>query len=105
MLAHELTEALPTLRAEQEAEAAAAAAAGGAASSSSGSTTSGGSGAGGAEGRCAGGRYVGHALAVCRAVMACEFPAFLGLYAGAPRMAPYLMDLLLPQMRAKAYSE
>lgn len=50
-------------------------------------------------------RYVGHALAVCRAYLGNDFVRFLRLYDGAPRMAPYLMDALLAKMRGKAYSE
>ncbi len=50
-------------------------------------------------------RFVGHALAVCRAFLGNDFVNFLRLYESAPRMAPYLMDALLAKMRSKAYSE
>lgn len=49
--------------------------------------------------------FVPHALAVCRAYLEGNFVAFLRLYEGAPRMAPYLMDALLGQLRGRAYSE
>ncbi|KAI7844718.1 hypothetical protein COHA_001806 [Chlorella ohadii] len=49
-------------------------------------------------------RFVGHALAVCRAFLGNDFVNFLRLYESAPRMAPYLMDALLAKMRSKAYS-
>jgi hypothetical protein len=48
---------------------------------------------------------VEHALAVCRAYVGNDFVRFLRLYEGAPRMAPYLMDLLLGRLRGQAYSE
>lgn len=50
-------------------------------------------------------RFVGHALAVCRAFLGNDFVNFLRLYESAPRMSPYLMDALLAKMRGKAYSE
>ena len=50
-------------------------------------------------------RFVGHALAVCRAFLGNDFVTFLRLYESAPRMSPYLMDALLAKMRRKAYSE
>ncbi|PRW59764.1 Leukocyte receptor cluster member 8 isoform A [Chlorella sorokiniana] len=49
-------------------------------------------------------RFVGHALAVCRAFLGNDFVNFLRLYESAPRMSPYLMDALLAKMRSKAYS-
>ncbi|KAL4424356.1 hypothetical protein ABPG75_001657 [Micractinium tetrahymenae] len=49
-------------------------------------------------------RFVGHALAACRAHLAGNVVRFLRLYEGAPRMAPYLMDLLLAKLRGRAYS-
>lgn len=52
----------------------------------------------------AGDRFLGHALAVCRAFGGGDFVRFMQLYLEAPRMAPYLMDLLLPKMRIKAYN-
>ncbi|KAL4431998.1 hypothetical protein ABPG77_000265 [Micractinium sp. CCAP 211/92] len=74
-------------------------------------THSGGSG-GGCGGQGGGGaappdlesdRYVGHALAACRAYLACNVVRFLRLYEGAPRMVPYLLDLLLAKLRGRAY--
>ncbi|KAG1672045.1 hypothetical protein FOA52_008921 [Chlamydomonas sp. UWO 241] len=44
--------------------------------------------------------YVDHALRVCRAFRQGDYAAFGELYASAPRMAPYLMDRLLPRLRA-----
>ncbi len=76
-------------------------------------THSGGSG-GGCGGQGGGGaappdlesdRYVGHALAACRAYLACNVVRFLRLYEGAPRMVPYLLDLLLAKLRGRAYGE
>uniref|UniRef100_A0A7R9V2P4 SAC3/GANP/THP3 conserved domain-containing protein n=1 Tax=Chlamydomonas euryale TaxID=1486919 RepID=A0A7R9V2P4_9CHLO len=45
---------------------------------------------------------VAHALAVCRAFRMGDFHAFSSLYSSAPRMSPYLMDRMLPKMRAFA---
>lgn len=50
-------------------------------------------------------RFVGHALAACRAYLAGNVVRFLRMYEGAPRMAPYLLDLLLAKLRGRAYSE
>lgn len=44
-----------------------------------------------------------HALAACGAYSRGEFVPFLKLYKDAPRMAPYLMDLLLGKLRPRAY--
>lgn len=41
---------------------------------------------------------------VCRSFWGCRsgaYVSFMGLYASAPRMAPYLMDALLPRVRAQ----
>lgn len=52
-----------------------------------------------------GDRFVGPALAACRAYLGGNVVRFLRLYEGAPRMAPYLLDLLLAKLRGRAYSE
>ncbi|KAL4859010.1 hypothetical protein ACK3TF_000801 [Chlorella vulgaris] len=72
-------------------------------SSSSSSCSGGGSSSGGGGGGLAGDRFVGHALAVCRAYLGGDFVEFLRLYEAAPRMAPYLQDLLLAKLRGRAY--
>jgi SAC3 family protein LENG8/THP3 len=51
-----------------------------------------------------GDRCVAHALATCRAYAVNDYVGFLRLYDGAPRMAPYLMDLLLERMRPRVYA-
>jgi hypothetical protein len=63
------------------------------------------SSSGGGGGGLAGDRFVGHALAVCRAYLGGDFVEFLRLYEAAPRMAPYLQDLLLAKLRGRAYRE
>ncbi|GAX78375.1 hypothetical protein CEUSTIGMA_g5817.t1 [Chlamydomonas eustigma] len=47
-------------------------------------------------------QFVAHALSVCRACRLGDFHSFAKLYQTAPRMSPYLMDRLLPRMRAWA---
>ncbi|WIA35122.1 hypothetical protein OEZ86_003603 [Tetradesmus obliquus] len=42
-----------------------------------------------------------HALATARAVRSGAYVSFMRLYASAPRMAPYLMDALLPRVRGQ----
>ena len=100
VLGHEMSEALSAM--------------GGASSSGGGSNGGGGSpasgssperGDSGSTGSQWEGRFVEHALAVCRAYVGNNFVRFLRLYEGAPRMAPYLMDLLLGKLRGQAYSE
>eukprot|EP00899_Mesostigma_viride_P001207 jgi/Mesvir1/11087/Mv02461-RA.1 len=46
--------------------------------------------------------FVAHARSVCCAVRGGDYCSFFRLYACAPRMAPYLMDALVPRMRARA---
>lgn len=49
------------------------------------------------------GRFVGHALAVVRAFTSTDYVGFMKLYQTAPRMAPYLMDLLIAKLRGRGY--
>ncbi|EFN50892.1 hypothetical protein CHLNCDRAFT_28593, partial [Chlorella variabilis] len=51
----------------------------------------------------AGDRFVRHALAVCRAYLNGDFVLYMRMYKDAPRMTPYLMDLLLAKLRVRAY--
>jgi hypothetical protein len=90
VLAHELTEVFRAQRA---------------ASAGAGSSIGGGGGGGltAAPGGLAADRFVGHALAACRAYGGGDFVRFLRLYEDAPRMAPYLMDLMLAKLRPRAY--
>lgn len=53
----------------------------------------------------AGDRFVRHALAVCRAYLNGDFVLYMRMYKDAPRMTPYLMDLLLAKLRVRAYRE
>ncbi|KAG2486325.1 hypothetical protein HYH03_015029 [Edaphochlamys debaryana] len=46
--------------------------------------------------------FVRHAMAVCEATRAGNYARFISLYDGAPRMAPYIMDRMLGQVRAVA---
>jgi len=48
--------------------------------------------------------FVGHALAACRAYTSGAYIRLLQLYPEAPRMQPYLLDLLLERLRPKVWA-
>lgn len=48
--------------------------------------------------------FMDHALAACRAAGCDDYAGLLKLYDGAPRMTPYLLDLLVEKTRPKAWS-
>jgi hypothetical protein len=114
VLAHEMSEALSAMGGASGSNSGAAASSNAPSSSGGGSKANGSAALGGDPGGAGGsgstsnqweGRFVEHALAVCRAYVGNDFVRFLRLYEGAPRMAPYLMDLLLGKLRGQAYSE
>lgn len=68
---------------------------------SAGQGVSGGGPSGGQEGLL-GHPYVVHAMRVVAAFRMSDWAGFVGAYASAPRMSPYLMDRMLPAMRRAA---
>ena len=48
--------------------------------------------------------FISHALAACKAAGSGDYAGLLKLYLNAPRMAPYLLDLLVEKTRPRAWS-